>query len=351
MGLKTLLPERLLAFMNTGIKLREFFVAVIVLVILALLVMLVIYLYRVRYPRPLFLYSSQNIDKVMGGIYKDMNELHHKIGAVSGPVSIPLTMQLIKDTIEVQDPKLGTPVKTKPAVLMACEENAKPGCEGGGEPGKANMDCRVAENQPTGVAHANEGETKLALYFGYVGVFGSRIDNYIYRYIMKHYRKFSACGTDSVVGYQTIEKIIQDVEAVRAELDSSMGALEAFESQVFPADTAVQMVDYCVSVRKVHFYFHTVAQQLREMYDIRRFSMFNFLVVLMRPYVDKIIVKEIYMRWVDVFSWSTMNESRKSFDELWHWIGHGSGGIWPGLMPGGMLKAVISFMDRLTDGV
>lgn len=376
----TLLPEKLLAFLNTGIKLRDFAIAAIVLVVLALIVYVCVFFYRKKYPRPIFLFSSVSLNKQMGHVYEDMNLLYHRIdlmssglaaaandarnafmraahlaeepsGNLAPPVSIPLTIQFIKDNIELQDPSKRASIQTKPAPLAACEDNAIPskciGPDGGVDKTKLDdPDCKLANTQPKGVAHGATGETKFEIYLSHDNLLKSGADKFIYRRIMKHFRKYSACGTDNNAGFAAVEAVVKEVEAVQQELEQAMGALDAFETE-FPPGQAAKWVDYCVSVRKLHFYFHHGTNELKGMYDIRRFSLLNFLVVLMRPYVDKILIKEIYMRWVDVFSWSSINEAREAFDKFWYWIGNGGGGTWPGLLPSKMLEGIREFMETL----
>ena len=337
--------------MNTGIKLRDFAIALVVLAVLALIVYLVMFCYRVKYPRPFFLFSSVNLKRSMEDIYKNMNMLYARIKDVpTPPVALPLTIKFIDDIIVTQDPKSRAPIQTKPAApLSPCEDNSTPaeclGPDGAVDPNKlGDPKCRAASTQPRGVPHDGTGETKFEIYLTFDHILKSKADKFIYRRIMKAFRTYSQCGTDNAAGLTTLEGIIVEVEAVKSELEQAMSALDEFEKE-FPADQAAAWVDFCVSVRKMHFYFHHGGEQLKEMYDIRRFSLFNFLVVLVRPYVDKLIIKEVYMRWVDVFSWSTINESYKSFEEWWKWLGYGTGedDAWPGLMPNRMVPAFIDF--------
>lgn len=360
----TLLPEKLLAFMNTGIKLRDFAIAIIVLLILVLIVYVIMYGYRVRYPRPFFLFHSMTLTKTMGDTYNDINLLYHRIektSALGPPASLPLTMEFIRQMIEVQEPsKVKGYIGTKALPLGSCDGNDVPseciGSDGNVDPnmkdanGKAMPVCGAGANIPKGTPHDGTNETKFEAYLSHDHIMNNKVDRFIFYRILKHFRKYSACGTDNDAGVKAIEDCIKDVEAVKAELEAAMPILDAFEKE-FPADQAVTWVDYCVSVRKLHFYFHHGSDELKEMYDIRRFSLFNFLVVLMRPYVDKIIIKEIYMRWVDAFSMKSINKSHADFRDWWTWLGEGSkGSSWPGIKPGKMLQAVIRFTENLLSG-
>jgi hypothetical protein len=360
----TLLPAKLLAFLNTGIKLKEFAVALLILAAMGLVVYVCYYLYRKQYPRPFFLFSSVSLGKQMQDIFDEMNVMYDSITKMQGsvPISIPMTIRFIEDNIVTTQPSFKQSTKKRPAPAKRCEDNSAPKKEGCDDPVKAasNPVCSADKvNIPKGEAHAATGETKFEIYLSHDNLLKSKIDKFIFRRVMKHFRKYSECRTDNIAGFEAVEAIVKEVEVVQKELDAAMVALDAFEA-TFPPDQAANLVDYCVSVRKLHFYFHHGTNQLKEMYDMRRWSLLNFLVVLMRPYVDQIIVKEIYMRWVDAFTWSNINESQKAFDKFWTWIGEGTRdatpypkgkllGTWPGLKIRYMLQSVIDFTNKLAN--
>lgn len=356
----TLLPAKLLAFLNTGIKLKEFAVALLILAAMGLVAYVCYYLYRKQYPRPFFLFTSVSLGNEMKEIFDDMNVLYDSISKMQGsvPISIPMTIRFIEDNIVTTQLSFKQSTKTRPAPAKPCKDNNAPSKEGCEDPEKAGSNPACSSDKikvPEGEPHEATGETKFEIYLSHDNLLKSKIDKFVFRRIMKHFRKYSACKTDNNAGFEAVEAIVKEVEVVQKELDAAMVALDAFEA-TFPADQAANLVDYCVAVRKLHFYFHHGTNQLKEMFDMRRWSLLNFLVVLMRPYVDKIIVKEIYMRWVDAFSWSNITESQKAFDEFWDWIGQGtrdaSGkklGTWPGIKIKHMLQAVVDFTDKLAN--
>ncbi len=298
-----------------SVKTKEFAIAICVLAAIIAICVLIYYFITVQHPRRFWLNSSKNLDNMMKNVYEDLNTYYFKINNVYDklPVKIPKTLAFIDAMINVYDPTTSrTPLTTKGAPLRQCGDKS-------GQP-NSNLES-YPQDAPKPPRQAQQYNTTLALYLYYDNVLKSNIDNYIFKTVFKRFKPLSECSTDNERGYETVEDAIMAVEEVQDELRAAVIQMTAFEKE--GQVLSPELVDACVSVHMLHYTLVTCADQLKEMHDIRRFSLINYLLILVRPLVHNILIKEVYALWTDLFDRETIDNSHKSFESFWYWIGNG----------------------------
>lgn len=293
------------------IKSREVIIALIVIGALFLVGRVVWWIWRNGYPRPMWINWTQDMDRILDGIYLDMNRVRSMVkdglasagGTPLGErLALPLTMQLLDDMMFPADESITTKVKRKPIKRKICgEADAK----------QVRTDELADEQKKIG--------TYFEVYLEYEQLLNNKLDDYIYTRWLKHWRKYSECGTDYIKGKESVQEAIARVQAVQAELNAADESLNGV-SVPFVDDESMKnfnrafLVDLCVGVRRLHFYICGDGRaQLQAMYESRRFSFTGFLVTLVKPFIDRIIIREIWARWRDCFSKSQIDKNWQEF--------------------------------------
>ena len=361
--LSSLIPRgraKLMASMDFVIKSREFAIALVILAAFLALAVIAYYCITVRYPRPFLLGKGQNLSKIMADIHEDMNVLYHRLTSskLDVPVKVPLTIKFIEDSINVQSLESAKAVKTKSAPYASCKgDGAASAADGYNLPDKCYLPEKVAgAGRTLDPAKVNDGDcirgaaqpkhhtTLFEMYLMHEDIVGSMIDGTLFK-VLHNYKQYSACGRDNAAGQETVAAAIARVRDDQKELEAAVVQLDTFE-RPFEGDKA-GIVDYCVAIRQLHFYICTSAPPLKAMYDSRRMSMFNFLFVLINPFIDKFLYREIWSRWADALSKDSISEARSGFGDWWQMIKYGKDGSkWPGVMPGKMIPYLACIINR-----
>jgi hypothetical protein len=291
------------------IKFREVIIALVIIAIVCLVLYIVWYCYRVRHPRGMWINAAQDIEETMNKVYNELDSAQQVIEANPGIVSLPKTMEFLKDIIRadiVRGKRVVTAVPIDLATVAPCAPNS----------------YMFKMIPPSQREKEDEGKSYFHIYAEYYDVMNSSIDKVVYTTFMKHFRKLSSCGRDNTAGLRLVQETLYRVKIVQGEL---IAAKAGIDGQLWPL-ASTNHIDVHMAVRKLHFYI--VGQgcvQLRDMYRNRMFSVLNFLMVLMRPFVDKLLRKEVYARWADTFSTQSLSEARTYFDDFWRWLGYGPG--------------------------
>ena len=303
-------------FASKTMIVKKIVIALLFLSAIVALVIIAVYFVRVRYPRPLYLNAAKDVDDILMEIYIHLNQFHNVAKRVESfvTVRVPKTLAFIESNIEVQPPDSSQPLVVKGLVLGTCaprEQDSILKFSSEQSPAKQISPPRMPQHK----------ESPFEVYLKHENIFQGW-DQTIYSNFLKHYRQYSECASDNNLGEQTVGKLINEVRAVQAELIQAVDAIRLFEVEgIGDGANSELLVEYCIGVHMMYFYLYECTKNLKEMFDIRRFSLFNFLKVLIDPMITNILDKEIKARWIDVTMKSTLDAQRAEFDRLWNSLG------------------------------
>jgi hypothetical protein len=311
---KTFSKANLSGFANRTMGIRKILVALLFIGIIVAIVMVAIYFARVRYPRPIYLNAAKDIDDIMRDIYIQMNEFANLASRVQefAPVSVPKTVAFIESNIVVQPNNSRQQLATKGMVLGGCGSREQ------GSILNFSEEKKTQSQQLTPPKMPQHTETPFEVYLKHENLMNGW-DQVIYKDILKHYRQYSECASDNSAGETVVRAVVNQVREVQAELIAAVQAVEKYETDgIEEGEANAELItEYCVGVHMMYFYLYESTKNLKEMYDSRRWSMFNFLKVTINPMVENILEKEIKSRWIEVTMKSTITERREEFDRLW----------------------------------
>jgi hypothetical protein len=314
---KTFSKANIASFANKTMAMRKIMVAILFIAIIVAIVAVAIYFARVKYPRPLYLNAPKDIGDIMTEIYMHMNEFHNLASRVQdfAPIKVPLTLAFIESNIQVQPKDSRQKLLVKGMVLGPCGPR-----EQGNIISMSSNPSQATQLSPPKMPQHKE--SPFEVYLKHENLMNGW-DQVIYKDILKHYRQYSECASDNIVGEQAVRMVVNQVRDMQAELTKAIESLWAYEVDgIGETEANAQLLtEYCVGIHMMYFYLYESTKNLKEMYDNRRFSLFNFLIVLIDPMVKNILEKEIKARWIDVTTKSTIDAKRKQFDELWKILG------------------------------
>jgi hypothetical protein len=260
-------------FASFTVKSKEFLIALGVLAAFILLIVLIIYGARVMHPRGIFIRRSENLDKIMATFIADMRAVEKKYRRVQAKQKL-------------------SPVNTALSSM-------------GGV-----MDFIASPS------FAQDIET----YFKYQSIFNNVMDEWLFTNIFKEFKQFSPTrnNEDGKVRLQAkmqrTREFIARVENVRSEID-------AIEKKVYtiPSNNVdkAAYVDVCAGFRMIDALFAHYSPVLMAMYENRRFSFFNYLVFLVRPHYEKLVVEQVIVRWRDALRGASVDQKREEFRVWW----------------------------------
>ena len=346
---------------------KEVVIAVVVLLGLAGFCWVVWYCMRRGYPRPMWINRALDLNAIMDDVYRDMNNIRNMIQGSAAlndtdfgrKMKIPQTIQLIEDMLysfEDKDGLIDVRSMRKPAPLRACvstytKDRAQP-----------QTDDLKADQAKIG--------TIFEVYLEYDDIMNRWLDKKIHANALKSFRKYSECGTEYLEGEEAVISAIQRLGPVQAELNEANDAIDALavsfdDDAAFASMNKTFMVDLCSGIKRLHFYIcGEGCYKLKEMYESRRFSTVGYFITLVRPFVDRILVREIWARWLDIFNQAVYNKQEEKFRAWWNYIEVGDikekdaykpeenggrsmlmAGVWPGLSPAYFLDQFAEMID------
>ena len=82
-----------------------------------------------------------------------------------------------------------------------------------------------------------------------------------------------------------------------------------------------QFIDMCIGVQLMNLYLNVYFDNIKELHNSRRFSFFNFLIVLVKPYVKQLIFEKIVDPWKQLTSPKGRLKQWNAFMKAWKSIG------------------------------
>lgn len=281
-------------FASFTIKFKEFLIALAVLVAFVLLMVLIIYGARVVHPRFFWVRRSEDLNKIMGSIIEDMKRVQVLYNGIRG------------------DERMGGLRQRLDGVMRFIESKTF--------------------------------EDDLTLYFKYQGIFDNSIDFWLFNTIFKEFRQFSD-KNDNDDGRAKLEARLGVARKAIRDLAGAMASVEAFERNVHElADDdgkKLAYVDLCVGVRTLDLYLNLYKEDLMRMHEIRRVSFFNYLVYLVKPHYERIILVEVVQRWRNAFKGENVEKRKEDFRVWWD-------GLYGRIL--GLIDEVYKSADKIIEG-
>lgn len=88
----------------------------------------------------------------------------------------------------------------------------------------------------------------------------------------------------------------------------------------FKANLA-RLIDLCLGLNILHLYMNIYFEDIKELHNNRRFSFFNYLIILIKPYVQTLIFDRIAEPWKETLSSKGFERKRTEFDVFYDKIG------------------------------
>ena len=82
-----------------------------------------------------------------------------------------------------------------------------------------------------------------------------------------------------------------------------------------------QFIDLCIGFSVTNLYLDNYFDDIKSLHNSRRFSFFNFLIILLKPYVIELLFNNVVNKWKDLFSKKSLARSYKEFQIAWLSIG------------------------------
>jgi hypothetical protein len=219
------------------------------------------------------------------------------------------------------------------------------------------MNCK----QTIAYFEANKEETlekNFDTYFKYYDIMHSSLDQWF------HSNELEKFARDGMTGETYLNNLIKSIQRIRAEIKQSVNdnrylptvqrvvflcsslTKEEYEKVNLPnlpskplAESFItachnkqinyetfmnniqQFIDLCIGIQIMHLYFSVYFNDIKELHNSRRFSFFNFLIVLMKPYVRQLIFEKIVDPWKELMSPKGRFKDWKKFIKAWKTIG------------------------------
>jgi ribosome-binding factor A len=86
-----------------------------------------------------------------------------------------------------------------------------------------------------------------------------------------------------------------------------------------------QFIDLCIGFSVINLYLSNYFDDIKELHNSRRFSFYNFLIILLKPYVTELILNNVVTKWKRLFSSRERDKTWKEFKLAWSKIGDSLG--------------------------
>jgi hypothetical protein len=300
---------------------KEFMLAMIVLVVCLAVVCLVYVLARVVHLRGFMLGHSENMEEFMKAFYNDIDTSRKLFKA----------LEVSKTVFDAGDKNL--------IDLLHCSRTMK------------YFDSHDDETL----------DKNFDTYFKYYDIMNSSVDQWF------HSEDIGSFDTPSLPGKDYLKNLVRSIDAIRTEVRTSVenadylpavqravflcSSLSAddYANSVIPAasdqsaralagallaschakkigHTAFQsylqeFIDVCIGMQLMNLYFHVYFDKIKELHNSRRFSFFNFLIVLVKPYVKSLILDKVVDPWKTLMSAKGRSKDWRAFKTAWDSIG------------------------------
>ncbi len=260
-------------FASFTVKSKEFLIALGVLAAFILLIVLIIYGAKVMHPRGIFIRRAENLDKIMASFIADMRAVEKKYRQVQSKKKLaPLNLSL-SSMGGVMD-------------FIASPSFAK----------------------------------DIETYFKYQSIFNNVMDEWLFTNIFKEFKQFSPTR-DNTDGKNRLQSKLQRTREFIARVENVRREMDAIERLVYalPSSSVDKpaYVDVCAGFRTIDALFTHYSPTLMAMYENRRFSFFNYLVFLVRPHYEKLVVEQVIVRWRDALRGAQVDQKREEFRVWW----------------------------------
>jgi hypothetical protein len=172
--------------------------------------------------------------------------------------------------------------------------------------------------------------TDLEWYFKYNGIFESPVDLFLYDSIFKEFRRDEFQPPPSVPK-TSMNKNDNGREYCKAKIDrvkrmlidalpTGINAFDKVEQQIYESRDFVGKqvyIDFCIGIRTMNMYLNVYDKSLKNMFENRRMSFFNYFIMLVRPQWEKFILEEVVQRWRDALSSENEDSTRTKFKTKW----------------------------------
>ena len=301
---------------------REFLVALMVLVVCIAIIVLIYVLVRVVHVRGFAIGHSENVDAFMTGFHNDI------------------------DTTR----KLFQALDASRAYFAVGQTNLLD-----------MLHCR--ESMAYFESHTDaELQTSFDTYFKYYDIMQSPIDQWF------HSNDIDTFAQGSQTGQEYLQQLIAGIDGIRSELKASVSTPQYFDAvhtTVFlcssltadqygsgdvpnvPDAVAMnlakgvvetcrnnkvshetfnemlqQMIDLCIGVQLMNLYLNVYFETIKGLQNSRRFSFFNFLIVLVKPYVNDLIFDRIVEPAKALFESNHITNEYNKFTAAWQELGN-----------------------------
>jgi hypothetical protein len=313
------------SFVSTTIKFKEFLIAAAIVIGFIAIVWLISYCIRVMYVRIVWLRRSENLERFVQDIFKDMQDTISLYDALlKGRLDETVKREDdAKDEDEDEDDDRDEEDEevTSSVQLEEWNNELKP----------LFGEIIAFLKQDTGKKDEDFGKS-IAWYFKYNSIFQNKVDLFLYDSVFKEFRHAEfqpALLTPENAGLslndrgkQNCINRIQDVkDNLISPLPLQLEKFKALEQKIYESNDFVgkqKYIDFSVGIRTINMYMNVYEKTLKGMYENRRVSFFNFFITLVRPQWEKFIIEEVVNRWRDALSAQNENTTRAKFKTKWN---------------------------------
>lgn len=324
------------------IKFKEFLIAAAVVLGFCFLVWLVIYCIRVMYIRVIWFRRSENLERFMESVVTDIMAtaaLYDRI--IARKFDDPKDAEAAADAdgaqedLDVEDAEDAEEAEE----AEGAEEGTTSALGLGQRNGPVNIDdwnlrIRVYFGPIIDFIREDRGKadvgTDLEWYLKYNGIFESPVDLFLYDSIFKEFRRDEFQPPPQIPatslnkndnGRDYCQSKIDRVKRMLVDaLPTALSAFERVEKEIYESrdfQGKQIYIEFCIGVRAMNMYLNVYDKTLKDMYESRRVSFFNYFIMLVRPQWQKFIMEEVVQRWRDALSSENENSTREKFKTKW----------------------------------
>ena len=316
-------------FASTTIKFKEFLIAAAIVIGFIAIVWLIIYCIRVMYIRIVWLRRSENLERFVDGIFKDMQDTVSLYDAIMKG-QLDETVKRDEDDDEDEDEEDARDEEVESSVMLDEFNNELKNVFGDIIGFLKEGTCTLSKNKEKTSIKDNFGKN-IEWYFKYNSIFENKIDLFLYDSVFKEFRRaeFQPALTPENAGLSLndrgkqncIDRINEVKTCLSSPLPLQLEKFKALEQKIYESEDFVgkqKYIDFSVGIRTINMYMNIYEKTLKGMYENRRVSFFNFFITLVRPQWEKFIIEEVVNRWRDALSSQNENTTRAKFKTKWN---------------------------------
>lgn len=319
--LATNIPKLVEKVRTFVISLQEFMWALVILVAIIAVCVLIFVVFRVIRIRGFWANHSENLTKFMDGFHTDIDRTRQ----------LYMGLNSVKSVYQAGDTNL--------IDALGCSKT-----------------MHYLQNHDETIIAQN-----FDTYFKYYDIVNSSLDSWFHS---RDFAQFSPSG-DKDDGLEHLKRIISDINDIRGELASCVhnrlihvqralflapsnskdyndaNIVQLADSQASARAKAYvqgaksqhslsyesftqynqQFIDLTIGMSVMHMYLSTFFDDLKQLHNSRRFSFFNYLIYLIKPYVTSLILNDIVNPWKDALQAKQLTSDWSDFQSAWDKIG------------------------------